>query len=170
MTELFLFLLAAGVHELGHILCAALLNIPRTGFALCPYGAVMTFDFSGTTYGRELCVHLAGGGWGILWAVLALGLFGDTAVRFAGFSVSLALLNFLPVRGFDGGGILTCLLNAAEVSPERAERIGRGISIGFTVLLWTAVLWIELWVRADVSLLCFLLYVLIFHAEIVNSP
>ena len=167
MTELILLLTAAVLHEAGHILCAVLLNIPFSGFVFRPCGAVMTFDFSGTTYFRELCVHLAGPGTGILSAVLALTVFGDAAVYFAGLSVCLAALNLLPIRGLDGGGALYCLLSPV-LPPDCVCRVCRSVSAAVTLFLWTAVLWMELRVRAGISLLLFVVYMMIFCTEIVN--
>lgn len=160
-------LTAAVLHELGHVLCAILLNIPFSGLSLRPCGAVMTFDFSETTYFRELCVHLAGGGMGILSAVFALTVFGEAAVTFAGMSVCLTVTNLLPIEGFDGGGALYCLF-AMFFSPNRAYTICRAVSIAATLLLWTLVLWVELRVRVRAALLLFVLYVMIFHTKIVN--
>lgn len=164
MEELLLLLTAAVLHEAGHVLCAVLLRIPFSGLAFRPCGAVMTFDFSGTTYGRELCVHLAGPGTGILSAVCALSVFGGAAAYFAGLSVWLAVLNLLPIEGFDGGGVLSCLL-APFLSPEKVYRICRAASVAAILLLWGAVLWIELRVRAGTALLLFVLYLIVFYAE-----
>lgn len=167
MKEGMLFLLAALLHELGHILCACLLGIPLTGCSVRPCGAFLSFDFSRTSYRREGCVHLAGAGMGLITAVAAVRIFGGKAAYFAGISVVLAAVNLLPVRGFDGGGVLQCLL-AAVFPPEKGEIVCRIVSLLVTLLLWTAVLWVELRVRADAALLCFVLYVLIFQSEIVN--
>ena len=160
MTEFLLLLTAAVLHEVGHILCAALSGIPLSGFALRPCGAVMTFDFSRTTYFRELCVHLAGPAAGILSAVFSLAVFGETAEYFAGLSVCLAVLNLLPVRGLDGSAALYCLL-ALWLPPETAETVVRTVSAVTGLLLWAAVLWIELRVRAGISLLLFSVYLMI---------
>ena len=167
MKEGVLFLLAALLHELGHILCARLLGIPLTGCSVRPCGAFLSFDFSRTSYRREGCVHLAGAGAGILSAVLALLRFGEAAEAFAGISVVLAAVNLLPVRGFDGGGVLHCLLSAV-LPPEISDRVCRAVSLTVILFLWTAVLWVELRVRADAAMLCFVLYVMIFQTEIVN--
>lgn len=169
MAELLLMLTAAVLHELGHVLCAVLLNIPLSGLSLRPCGAVMTFDFSKTTYFRELCVHLAGGFFGILSAVLALSAFGSAAVTFAGMSVCLTVMNLLPIEGFDGGGALYCLLAMMFPRyPDRVYAVCRAVSVVSVVLLWTLVLWVELRVRAGAALLMFVLYVMIFHTKIVN--
>ena len=167
MIEGIFFLTAVLLHELGHLLCARLMGIPLTGCSVRACGALLTFDFSQTSYRREGCVHLAGAGMGLCSAVLAAAVFGDSAAYFSGISVTLAAVNLLPVRGFDGGGVLHCLLSAF-FSPETADRIGRTVSLLVVLFLWTAVLWVELRVRADAALLCFVVYVMIFQAEIVN--
>ncbi len=162
-----LLLAAAVLHELGHFLCAVLLHIPLNGFSLRPCGAVMTFDFSRTTYGRELCVHLGGAGMGILSAVLALRIFGDAAVFFAGVSAVLAVMNLLPIEGFDGGGALRCL-TMLFLPQERADTVCRAVSRGMLLLLWTAVLWLELRTGTGTVFLLYILYVMIFYTGIVN--
>lgn len=169
MKEGLLFLLAAVLHELGHIFCARLLGIPLTGCSVRPCGALLTFDFSRTSYLREGCVHLAGAGTGLITAAATVWIFGEKAACFSGISAVLAVVNLLPIRGFDGGGGLQCLLSAV-FPPETSEKICRTVSVIVILLLWTAVLWVELRMRADVYLLCFVLYVMIFYAEIVNSP
>ena len=164
MEKLFLLLAAVLLHEAGHILCAVLLNIPFSGLAVRPCGAVMTFDFSGTAYTREICVHLAGPGTGILSAVSALLVFGNKAAYFAGLSIWLAILNLLPVQGFDGGGVLSCLLSLF-LTAETVYRVCRAVSVVTLFLLWTAVLWIELRVRAELTLLLFILYIIILSSN-----
>ncbi len=155
-------LIAAVIHELGHVLCAVLFKIPFSGFTLRPCGAVMTFDFSGASYFGELCVHLAGPAVGMISAAAALLAFGEAAVYFAGISVVLAVINLLPLEGFDGGGALYCIM-AAFFLPDRAYRVCRVASYAVTVLLWAAVLWVELRVRANAALILFVLYVMIFR-------
>ena len=167
VRELLFLLTAAVLHELGHICCALVLQIPLAGLTFRPCGAVMTFDFSGTTYGRELCVHLAGAGMGILTAGTALWIFGEPAAYFAGVSVVLAVLNLLPIEGFDGGGALTCLCSLL-CTPDRTERICRGTSRMVLLLLWTAVLWLELRVQRGCALLLYVLYLMIFYTGMVR--
>lgn len=167
MRESLLFLLAAFLHELGHILCAWRMRIPLTGWSVRMCGAFLNFDFSRTSYWREGCVHLAGAGMGLLTAALAIVVFGESAAYFSGISVVLAAVNLLPIRGFDGGGVLHCLLSAV-LPAELSDGICRAVSLIVILLLWTAVLWVELRVRADAAILCLGLYVIIFHTELVN--
>ncbi len=165
MRDILLFLTAAMLHEVGHLLCAALLNVPFSRLTLRPCGAVMTFDFSRTTYLRELCVHLAGGLTGMAAALLVWVLSGD--VTFLGITVCLTVMNLLPIEGFDGGGVLHCL-TAMVFSPETADTVGHAVSVAAALLLWTLVLWVELRVRATVTLLLFVLYILLFYTKIIK--
>lgn len=121
----------------------------------------MTFDFSGTTYGRELCVHLAGAGMGIASSTVALLFFGERATYFSGVSIWLAVLNLVPIEGFDGGGALHCILSML-VSPEVAWRICRAVSIISVILMWVTVIRVELRIRAGITAMLFVLYLLIF--------
>ncbi len=166
MRELLLFLTAAILHECGHLFCAALLNVPFSRLTFRPCGAVLTFDFSRTTYFRELCVHLAGGVFGTAVAVLVWMFSGN--VTFLGITVCLAAMNLLPIEGFDGGGVLHCL-TVMMFSPATADTIGRAVSVTATLVLWTLVLWVELRVRATVTLLLFVLYILLFYTKILKK-
>lgn len=164
VRELFLFVISALVHEAGHILCAYFLHIPFSNLKIKMCGAVMTFDFSKTTYLREMCVHLAGAAFGITTAVFALLLFGDGATYFAGVSIWLAVLNLMPIEGFDGGGALLCVLSML-VSSDIAWRVCRAVSIAAVIFLWTAVIRTELRIRAGITILLFAVYMLVFVFE-----
>lgn len=162
MTPLFACLsaaLAILLHEMGHLLTAKCLGIPVRSVAFRLTGAALTFDFSHTTYLREALVHLGGPGAGILSAAVASLLLGKRADFFAGLSLTLAAVNLLPVGGFDGGGLLRCLLSAVFL-PDTVWRIGHLCSVTAVLVLWGAVLWIEMRMQANLSLLAFTLCVL----------
>lgn len=159
----FLLLLAAVLHELGHVTCAALLHVPFSGIQLRLCGAVMTFDFSRVTYRRELCVHLAGGAFGIVAALVGSWLFGDPAAYFAGASVVLTALNLLPIEGLDGGGALRCLLSCL-MPPERAETVCHAVSVTTALVLWCLILRLAL--RSGVGLPWVLLGVYVVVREV----
>lgn len=156
-----MFATAALLHEAGHIICAIILHIPFSNLKIKPCGAVMTFDFSKTTYVRELCVHLAGAGTGIASSIVALILFGERATYFAGVSVWLAVLNLVPIEGFDGGGALHCILSML-MPPDIVWRVCRAVSIAAVILMWMSVIRFELRIRAGITILLFVVYLLIF--------
>jgi len=150
------FLIAAFVHEAGHFLTARILGIPVLAFRPTGSGAVMTFDFSGTTYLREAMVHLAGALFGMLTAVLARWILGARANFCLGITAVLSLVNLLPIAGMDGGGVLRCVLSCL-FQLERTEKICRIVSLSALLLLWTAVLWAEMRTAANFSLLFFVI-------------
>ncbi|MBQ8186002.1 MAG: hypothetical protein IJ037_03925 [Clostridia bacterium] len=167
MNELLALMAALVIHELGHLAAAKILGVPLVRFRLSPMGGVMSFDFSHSTYGREAAVHLAGPFAGILSA--AVGWFVLRDFFFTGISVTLACVNLLPVIGLDGGGMLSCLLNRF-LTPEQAWRISENCSVGGILLLWTAVLWIELRVTANMGLLAFAVFLLLNQTKRPEDP
>ena len=142
---------------MGHIVFAKLMGVPLVSFSVNPIGASMRFDFTGVGYGREATVHLGGSAAGMLAALLVVLVLGDVGHSFCGISTVLSAINLLPIKGFDGGGVLFCILSAILL-PDTAERISRAVSRVFLLLLWAAVLWIELRVGANLSLLAFVLF------------
>lgn len=163
MRELILLLAAVLIHEAGHLSAARLLKIPLISFRLNPAGGIMTFDFSHTSYLREAVVHLSGPAAGLLAAFAGYKISDD--VFFTGISITLSLVNLLPIDGLDGGGILRCVLNGF-CPPEIVWRIGQIVSMAGVCLLWTAVLWIELRVTANVGLLAFAVYLLMRNVKL----
>lgn len=155
MTDVLLFLAALVVHEAGHLLFAKLAGVPLVSFSLTPIGLRMRFDFSRCGYLSEAFVHAGGSVVGIFIGVLAA-LFSFRAARvFCGISLCFSAINLLPVRFFDGGGIIHALLSQFFL-PDTVWRISRAVSIGTLVVLWTAILWGEMRAGANLALLCFI--------------
>lgn len=98
------FLLAAGLHELGHLLMLRALGIPLLGLELRSSGAVIRGGLVGEP--REAWALLAGPGVNLLLA-LALR---RAAPGFALWNLGLGAWNLLPIRGLDGGQILALTL------------------------------------------------------------
>mgnify|MGYP004529879623 FL=1 len=156
----FIFAIAAvAVHELGHVLCAAALGIPIISFGAKSVGGVISFDFSKSDYVSEILVHLSGPLCGIAAAVLCAAFLQDKTYSFIGVSVLFALVNLLPITGFDGGGILYCVL-CMFILPDTAWKICRATSLISSLLLWGTVVFIELRVLPNLGLLFFAIWVL----------
>lgn len=148
------------LHELGHIASAALLGIKCRGISWRMSGALLTFDFSGASYGREFIVHLAGPAVGMISAATAALLFREFNV-FIGASALLAGVNLIPIRIFDGGAMLLCIMKS--LMPEQiAEMICRAVSVAAGVLLYIAAVWIELHTAADIGLIVFAVCVMLY--------
>ena len=157
MNNLIAWIAALIIHETGHLLVSRMMGIPLVCFRLNPVGGVMTFDFTGVGYGKEAAVHFSGPAAGLISAVIGI-LCGE--VFFSGISAVLAFVNLLPVRGLDGGGILRCILSLFFL-PDTVWRVCRILSAAGVLLLWTAVLWIEMRVGANIGLLAFVVTLLL---------
>lgn len=160
MADILLFLIAAVLHECGHIIMAGVLGVKLVTLRLRGIGAVMQFDFSSCCYLCEAAVHFAGALMNILSSCLAVIMWGSSAYYFCGISLTLAFVNLLPIRGFDGGGIVCCTI-ARFLMPDIAWRICSILSLIGIITLWTAVLWIELRCGGNLTLIIFALCIII---------
>lgn len=160
----FLSVIAAGViHELGHIFSAVLLGIKCRGLSCKMGGALLTFDFSCVSYARESAVHFAGPAAGIITAAMTAAVCPELTA-FIGANILLAAVNLIPIRFFDGGALLMCVLRAFTTD-WFADRFCRIISAVCGVLFWIAAIWIEINVEADIGLIVFAVCIMIYGAS-----
>lgn len=115
-------LLAATLHECGHLLAAHLLGIRLKlleldipGARLVPLGAL-------PSYRAEGLLAAAGPATSLLLGVLTLPFGGAFATATRTTTLSLALFNLLPISGFDGGRVLFSLL-ATRLCEQGARRV-----------------------------------------------
>ena len=141
-----------GIHEAGHLSAARLLGIPFRQARGGAFGIRMTFDFSRAGYRREAAVHAAGPVAGWIAGILAAA----RDPEFAGMNAALALLNLLPLSGFDGGGIARCLF-LDGFGPVRGERAAEVLSGAVRGLIWLAAVRLALLPEPDPELLLFAL-------------
>ena len=126
-----IILLAALVHEMGHLLVLCLTGANISGIRIGMFGAVLDADTSRLSYGKELAAVLAGPMANLL-AAFACGIRGDSAL-FIGANVVLCIFNLLPVRPLDGGRALY-LLTLWVWGVERGEQLVETIG-GLTALV-----------------------------------
>ena len=116
LLALFLPILA---HELGHVLAILALGQHIRAFQAEMGGFRLHYD-GGAGPAERAMIAAAGPLAGFLYALCASALAAGTALReaelSAGLSLAQSLLNLLPIRGLDGGEILSCLL---ELLPWR---------------------------------------------------
>ena len=120
-------LLAAALHECGHLLTLRAYRVPVEGLRLSALGAVLyARGARRLSYGRELIVTLAGCGMnifcGVLTALLALRLSWVEGFVLAGAHILLAAFNLLPIPPLDGARALY-LIAAFFLGPLAGERI-----------------------------------------------
>ncbi|SMC39593.1 site-2 protease family protein [Papillibacter cinnamivorans] len=122
------FLVAAALHEAGHLLALRCVGGKVRCLRLTALGAEMVLDGRRLSYWGELAAALAGPGAGFLGAY-AGALWGargggEAAYLFSGISFILSVFNLLPARSLDGGRALFSLL-ALLFSLRTAELVCR---------------------------------------------
>lgn len=151
-----LTLLAALLHECGHLVAARLLGIRAEQMRIGFLG--MRLDTGGCvlSYGAEWLLCAAGPLVSLLCAAVAA-LFWQTfaAARiFSCASLVLGLLNLLPIRSFDGGRMLESFLSFV-CGTRLSERVMTLCSFLFLFLLWATAVYFLLRVGDGLSLFCF---------------
>jgi membrane-associated protease RseP (regulator of RpoE activity) len=149
-------LVAAFLHELGHIFAARMLKIPLRALHFGLIGARLEIASPMLSFGEEWLLAAAGPAVSLLSSALAAPLWGLTpyARVFSCASLVLGLLNLLPIRTFDGGRMTECLLHAL-LGERWVERVMRLLSLGFLLLLWLVAVYFLLRAGDGLSLLCF---------------
>ncbi len=152
----FVTLLAAFLHEMGHLAAAKLLHIPLGSLQLDLLGARMEVKGRMLSYGEEFLL-CAAGPLVSLFAAAAAGLlwqYSQAAEWFSCASLLLGLLNLLPIRSFDGGRMLDSFL-MLFLSQRAVQTLTRAISFLFLFLLWAVAVYFLLRVGDGLSLFCF---------------
>ena len=150
-------LLAATLHELGHIACAKKLGIPLSELKLGIFGASLMPRGSLCSYKDEILLCAAGP---LVNIICGIALFpfrnslGDLATFFMCSSLFLGTLNLLPVTDFDGGRILSCIISQT-ISPQAAATVCRRISFSLVIALWMISVYLLLRLHASLSLFVF---------------
>ena len=149
-------LVAAALHECGHILAAKLCRIPLVQMKLGIFGATLQTDRSLCSYGKEIILAAAGPLTNLLCFALcrAADAKSEAAELFALASLVLAILNLLPIRELDGGRIVYCAL-ASTFSPSLASRVVSAFSFGIIFSLWALSVYLILRLGASLSLFIF---------------
>lgn len=134
---IFLFALAAMLHECGHLAALWLLGSRPERLSLRLSGAEIRYRGERLSYGGEVLLALAGPGMNLFCACLCTFLVRHWPVpglyRFIGCHLTLALFNLLPALPLDGGRALQALLESRW--PFAGEDITRIISGGVGLVL-----------------------------------
>lgn len=150
-------LLAAFVHEMGHLLAASLCGVPIKELKLDIFGAAITPDGAFYSYKKEIAVALGGPLVNIISFIICFFFArgrGQFMELFLLASIFLGALNLLPIRDFDGGRILHCVLSY-KFSPEVADKVCMALSFAVLMLLWMLSVYLILRFWASLSLFVF---------------
>ena len=130
-------LLAAALHEVGHLVAARFLKIPIGSMRFDLLGARIDVKGRILSYGEEWLLCAAGPASSLVCSIFGAFFWshGKLAVAFSCASLLLGILNLLPIQTFDGGRMLECAL-LSFTSPKRTSDILRGCTFLFLWLLW----------------------------------
>ena len=145
-------LMAATIHELGHLWAARQLGISFSEMAITPFGATLTPTSYLGSYTDEILVAAAGPFVNLLSALIIWPLHVGALSFFRFFTLAslfLGLLNLLPVSGFDGGRILSCLF------PHASKHVLALTSFLTLFFLWSFSVYLLLRVGNSLSLFVF---------------
>ncbi|MBE7086728.1 MAG: hypothetical protein E7369_00325 [Clostridiales bacterium] len=169
------YTLCAVVHEIGHSIAAGNLGYALKRITLMPFGAVITGDIENLRPVDEIKVAVMGPLVNLITAFLFIALwwvfpelyaFTDIVVEA---SLSLAIINFLPVFPLDGGRILKGALRS-RLKRKTADNICKGIGVAMAVL-FLGLFVFSCFNKINLSLLFFCLFIIfsVFNRDKENS-
>jgi len=149
-------LLAALIHEFGHLLAARLLRIPLSQMRLELLGARLEVEGRMLTYGEEWLLCAAGPLASLISSLLSSFLWAHApyAILYTGVSFLLGVLNLLPVQTFDGGRMLECTL-LKFLGVRSTSKILKGCSFFLLWLMWVLAIYFLIKAGDGLSLFCF---------------
>ncbi len=149
-------LLAAAIHEVGHLTAARLLHIPIRCLRLDLLGARLETGSRLLSYGEEWLLCAAGPLFSLLAAIPPLLLLpaSPAAVRFSTVSLALGVFNLLPIGSFDGGRMLEATLSPL-LGQQRTAALMTAVGFAFLFFLWCLSVYCLLRVGDGLSMLCF---------------
>lgn len=149
-----LTLAAIVIHEVGHLTAAYLLHMKPSGAIADTIGIRLLFNGIPPSYAKEIVLCAAGPLANLLSFFLTL-LCGLSALSFfPSVSLALAMLNLLPIEGFDGGRIAKSSL-LLFLPPDRADRISDLFSFLFLFVLWCVSVYLMMRAGNELSLFFF---------------
>ena len=154
-------LLAAALHEVGHLLAAHFLKIPIRAMRFDLLGARIDVKGRILSYGEEWLLCMSGPLSRLLFSLIGSVFWSHTklAIAFSCASLLLGLLNLLPIQTFDGGRMLECAL-LSFTTPKKTGAILRGCTFLFLWLLWAFSAYLMIKIADGISLFFFTLTLL----------
>lgn len=165
--KIFIFLictLVALLHEAGHSFVAEQKGYKLNKVTLMPFGAVISGNIQGLKAKDEIAISLGGPIVNLLIAVFFTALWWLFPLTYTytevivDTSLSLLLINMLPVFPLDGGRILFAFLSR-KTKYKTAKKFCNGISIAFSILLLGLFI-LTCFFKLNLSILFFALFIL----------
>ena len=151
-------LVAATLHELGHIAVMHICGMRVTSLTVLPYGLEISSSRPPVSFREDIAISSAGCAVNFITAPVfyAFGAvipnnFGYFLLLISASSVLLGILNALPVSTLDGGAVLEALL-ALLLPAERAYTLARAVGFFSLLLLWVLSVYVFLFSGYNYSL------------------
>jgi stage IV sporulation protein FB len=142
------------IHEAGHLCAAYLLRMKPSGATADTIGIRLLFRGSPPSYGKEIFLCAAGPLANLLSIPICLAAGDDKNSVFLSTSAALALLNLLPIEGFDGGRMVHSTLLLC-LPPHKADAVCELLSFFFLFVLWCISVYLMMRVGNQLSLFFF---------------
>ena len=148
-------IIAAILHEVGHIIAAKFRKIDFKELKLSALGATLIPLESMGSFFDEIVISIAGPTVNIFFAVITYGICSNSFIMlFNASSLFLGILNLLPIYGFDGGRIAFSILEY-KFSYQKAKIIVNASSFIIVFFLWILSLYFIIRATATLSLFIF---------------
>ena len=150
------FILAAAIHEFGHLAAAMVLGIRLRSLEIGPLGATIRVCEGLISYKKEWLLCFSGPLFNLVSAAMVAFLIpqNEFSRLFCPISMIIALLNLLPLRGFDGGRMLGAAVGYVA-GPRVAARALSYLSLITVIGLWIFSVYLLLRFGASLSLFVF---------------
>ena len=154
-------LLAATLHEVGHLVAARFMHIPISAMRFDLLGARIDVKGRILSYGEEWLLCMAGPLSSLVFSLIGSFFWSHTklAIAFSCASLLLGFLNLLPIQTFDGGRMLECAL-LSFTTPQKTGSILRGCTFLFLWLLWAFSAYLMIKIADGITLFFFTLTLL----------
>ena len=154
-------LLAAALHEIGHLVAARAMHISIGAMRFDLLGARIDVKGRILSYGEEWLLCASGPLSSLVFSLVGSFFWSHSklAIAFSCASLLLGLLNLLPIQTFDGGRMLECAL-LSFTSPKRTSDVLRGCTFFFLWLLWAFSAYLMIKIADGISLFFFTLTLL----------
>lgn len=154
-------LLAAGLHEIGHLIAARAMKIPIGAMRFDLLGARIDVKGRMLSYGEEWLLCASGPLSSLVFSLIGAFFWTHSglAIAFSCASLLLGLLNLLPIQTFDGGRMLECAL-LSFTTPQKTGSVLRGCTFFFLWLLWAFSAYLMIKIADGISLFFFTLTLL----------
>lgn len=155
-----LTLIAAALHEAGHIIAALICGSKIQSISIYPLGADIRMS-QANSYFSEMIIIGAGIVSNLIFFLISIIFFNtNTADYFAICNISLAIINALPIKSLDGGEVLLCILMLIT-DIEKAQIISKLISFLTIFVMWVAAVYILIYFDNNPSLFLLSIYLFI---------